>query len=245
MHDLCDLLFEFSSTERMKIINGLMHEGLKLSQVSKTLDMTVSEASRHLQRLNDLDLIEKNADGAFVPTAFGKLAVHLLRGLDFISDNRQYFLEHDYLGLPHSLVDRIGALSNTTLNTDTVRVLAHVDKMFSEAEDYIWVMSYAHSLPSTIPIVEERLQNGVIMRRIFPEEIVPIQGDAETISGPCRTLPRVDVRIMMTEKEAMCSPRSIDGKPDYTSFIGKDPKFHSWCRDLYLHYWEKATEAIV
>ena len=117
--------------------------------------------------------------------------------------------------------------------------------MFKEAEEYIWVMSYSHSLPSTIPIVEERLENGVILRRIFPEEIIPTQGEAETISGSCKTLPRVDVRIMMTEKEAMCIPRSIDGKTDYTSFIGKDPKFLKWCVDLYLHYWEKAKPAVV
>ena len=245
MKDLCDLLFEFSSTERMKIMNSLMVEGLKLSQLSKSIDMTVSEASRHLQRLSDLELIDKNADGAYIPTSFGRLAVNLLRGLDFASENRQYFLEHDILGLPEALVDRIGALSNTTINTDTVRVLAHVDKMFQEADEYIWVMSYAPSLPSTIPLVEARLENGVILRRIFPEEIIPTQGEAETISGPCRTLPRVDVRIMMTEKEAMCSPRSIEGKTDYTSFIGKDSEFHAWCKDLYLHYWDQATEAIV
>ncbi|MCW4013642.1 MAG: ArsR family transcriptional regulator [Candidatus Bathyarchaeota archaeon] len=245
MNSLCDLLFEFSSTERMKIMNCLMQDDLKLSQISKTLDMTVSEASRHLQRLTDLELINKNVDGAYTPTAFGKLAVHLLKGLDFASINRQYFLEHDVLGLPEHIVDRVGALSNTVLNTDTVRVLAHVNEMFKEAEEYIWVMSYAHSLPSTIPIVEERLQNGVELRRIFPEAIIPTQGEAETISGPCRTLPFVDVRIMMTEKEAMCSPRSIDGKTDYTSFVGKDPRFHTWCRDLYLYYWEKASETFV
>lgn len=245
MKDLSDLLFEFSSSERMRIMNSLMEEGLKLSQLSKSIDMTVSEASRHLQRLTDLELIEKNSDGAYTPTAFGRLAVHLLKGLGFASENRQYFLEHDILGLPEPLVDRIGALSNTVMNTDTVRVLAHVDKMFMEAEEYIWVMSYAHSLPSTIPIVEERLENRVLLRRIFPYDIIPPTGEAETISGPCRTLPKVDVRIMMTEKEAMCSPRSIDGKTDYSSFIGKDPKFHTWCKDLYLHYWEQATKAIV
>ena len=245
MNELCDLLFEFSSPERMRIMNSLMEEGLKLSQLSKKIDMTVSEASRHLQRLTDLALIDKNVDGSYKPTAFGKLAVHLLGGLEFASENRQYFFEHDILGLPGPLVDRIGALSNTILNSDTVRVLAHVDKMFKEAEQYIWVMSYAHSLPSTIPIVEERLENGVVLRRIFPEEIIPTQGEAETISGPCRTLPYVDVRIMMTEKEAMVSPRSIDSKTDYTSFIGTDSEFHAWCRDLYLHYWDRATEAMV
>ena len=173
------------------------------------------------------------------------MAIKLLSSLDFISKNRQYFLEHDVSILPDELISRINEISLASLNTDIVRVLAYVDTMFQEANEYIWVMSYAHSLPSTIPIVEERLEKGVTLRRIFPEEIIPPTGEAETIAGPCRTLPKVDVRIMMTEKEAMCSLPTIDGRTDYTSFIGKDPRFHKWCTDLYLHYWEKASEAIV
>ena len=245
MEDLCDLLFEFSSPERMRIMKSLLGERLKLSQVSKKLNMTITETSRHLQRLSDIQLIEKDRDGAFSPTPYGKVAKKLLSSLDLISNNRQYFLEHDILGLPDEFISRINELSLATLNTDVVRVLAHVDVMFQEAEEYIWVMSYAHSLPSTIPIVEERLQNGVILQRIFPEEIIPLTGEADTIRGPCRTLSEVDVRIMLTEKEAMCSLPSIDGTKDYTSFIGKDPRFHKWCRDLYLHYWEKAKPASV
>jgi predicted transcriptional regulator len=245
MEELCDLLFEFSSTERMKIMQSLLEERLRLSQVSKNLDMTVTEASRHLQRLSDIELIDKDIDNAFGPTSYGRVALKLLKGLDFISHNRQYVLEHDLLCLPDALISRIEELSLATLNTDVVRVLAHVDVMFQEAEEYIWVMSYAHSLPSTIPIVEERLEKGVTLQRIFPEDIIPPIGEAETIAGPCRTLPRVDVRIMMTEKEAMCSLPSMDGNKDYTSFIGKDRRFHEWCTDLYLHYWEKATPAVV
>jgi predicted transcriptional regulator len=245
MEELCDLLFEFSSAERMNIMKSLHEERLRLSHVSKNLDMTVTEASRHLQRLSDIQLIDKDVDGAFGPTPYGELALSLLSSLGFISRYKEYFLEHDILSLPDELISRISELSLARLNADVVRVLAHVDVMFQEAEEYIWVMSYAHSLPSTIPIVEERLEKGVTLRRIFPEEIIPPTGEAETISGPCRTLPKVDVRIMMTEKEAMCSLPSIDGRTDYTSFIGKDPRFHKWCTDLYLYYWEKATPAVV
>ena len=245
MEDLCDLLFEFSSIERMNIMKSLLEERLKLSHVSKNLDMTVTETSRHLQRMSDIQLIDKDVDGAFGPTPYGELALSLLSSLDFISRNREYFLEHDISSLPEELISRISELSQAQLNTDVVRALAHVDNMFQEAEEYMWVMSYAHSLPSTIPIVEERLEKGVILQRIFPETIIPPIGEAETISGPCRTLPKVDVRVIMTEKEAMCSLPMIDGKTDYTSFIGKDPRFHKWCKDLYLYYWEKADPAVV
>ncbi len=240
MEDLCDLLFEFSSTERMNIMHSLLEERLKLTHVSSKLNMTVTEASRHLQRLSDIQLIEKDTDGAFGPTPYGRAAVRLLAGLEFVSGNHEYFLEHDILGLPEAFVDRIGALSYANLNTDIVRVLAYVNDMFKEAEEYMWVMSYSYGLPSVIPIVEERLEKGVTLRQIVPEDLVQHRGDTVNIFGLWKVLPNLDLRLMMTEKEAMCSLPSLDGKPDYTSFIGKDPKFLSWCKDLYLYYWEQA-----
>ena len=147
MEDLCNLLFELSSLDRMNIMKTLLETRLKLSQVSKNLDMTVTEASRHLQRLSDIQLLDKDVDGTFGPTSYGRLAIRLLSGLNFISGDRQYFIEHDILELPDELIDRIGVLSHASLNADIVRVLAHVDKMFQEADEYIWVMS----TPSQVP----------------------------------------------------------------------------------------------
>ena len=239
MEDLCDTLFEFSSTERMNIMLSLLEERLKLSHVSKKLNMTVTETSRHLQRLSDIQLIEKNVDGTFGPTPYGKLAIKLLSSLDFISTNRQYFLEHDLSGLPDELISRISDLSLGKLNTDIVRVLPYVNPMFQDAYEYIWVMSYTRALPSTIPIVEEKIKNGVNLRRIVPEDLVSKPGDSPTtITGPRRSLSSLDVRIVMTEKEAICGFPLMNGNVDYTSFIGKDRKFHKWCKDAFLHYWE-------
>jgi predicted transcriptional regulator len=245
MNPLCDLLFELSSNERMNIILSLLEERLKLSHVSKKLDMTVTEASRHLQRLSDVKLIDKDVEGTFGPTQYGQLAIKLLSSLDFISTNRQYFLEHDLSNLPYEFLSRIHSLSLGKLNTDVVRVLPYVDSMFLDANEYIWVMSYTRALPSTIPIVEEKLKNGVSLRRVFPEDVVTSQGGNTSITGPRRTLPSLDIRIVMTENEAMCSFPLMDGKIDYTSFIGKDPKFHKWCKDVFLHYWERAKPDVL
>ena len=239
MEQLCDLLFERSSNESMNIMLSLLEERLKLSHVSRKLDMTVTEASRHLQRLSDVQLIDKDVDGTFGPTCYGELAIKLLSSLDFISENRQYFLDHDVSNLPDEFLSRINELSLGTLNTDVVRVLPYVDSMFQDADEYIWVMSYTRALPSTIPIVEEKIKNGVSLWRIFPEGFVP--SDVITsITGPRRTLPSLDLRVVLTENEEMCSFPLMDGRIDYTSFIGKDPRFHKWCKDAFLHYWEKA-----
>jgi len=168
MEHLCDLLFELSSSERMNIMLSLLQERLKLSHVSQRLDMTVTEASRHLQRLSNIQLVSKDVDGTFSPTLFGELAVSLLSGLDFISENRQYFLEHIVSNLQYGFVNRLGELSSSTYEIDTVKVLAHCTEIFKKAEDYIWVQSHL-LFPDHVPIIEDRIKNGVDFRGIFPE----------------------------------------------------------------------------
>jgi predicted transcriptional regulator len=187
MEDLCDLLFEFSSTERMNIMLSLIKERLRLSHVSKKLNMTVTESSRHLQRLSDVQLIDKDVEGTFGPTPYGVLAIELLSSLDFISTNRQYFLEHDVFGLPDEFISRINVLSRSILNTDVVSVLPYVNTTLKEANEYIWILSYARTLPNTLSIVEEKIKSGVSLRRIHPENRIP-SPNTPILSDPRRTL---------------------------------------------------------
>jgi predicted transcriptional regulator len=244
MEALCDLLFEFSSTERMNIIQSLIEERLRLSQVSKNLDMTLTEASRHLKRLSDVHLIKKNVDGAFILTPYGELSFSLLSSLGFVSDNREFFREHDVSGIPYEFISRINELGSGRLDSNVVGVLAYVNTMIQNSNEYIWVMSYARTLPDTLSIVEEKIKSGVNLRRIHPEDITPIP-DTLTLPDPRRTLSRIDIRIIMNEEEAMCSFPLFDDKIDYTSFISKDQKFHKWCRDVFLYYWDIAKPAVM
>jgi predicted transcriptional regulator len=244
MEDLCNLLFEFSSTDRMNIMNTLLEERLKLSHVSQKLDMTVTETSRHLQRLSDISLIEKDVEGTFGPTSYGKLAIKLLSSLEFISKNSGYFLEHDISGIPDELISRINELGNGDLDDNVVGVLAHVNTMIEDADEYFWVMSYARTLPDTLSILEGKIKEGVSLQRIHPEDTTPIP-NTPVLPDIRRTLPRIDVRIIINEKEAMCSFPTLDGKIDYASFISKDQKFHKWCRDVFLYYWEITKPAFM
>jgi len=150
------LLFELSSSERMNIMLSILQERLKLSHVSQRLDMTVTEASRYLQRLSNIQLVSKDVDGTFSPTLFGELVVSLLSGLDFISENRQYFLEHIVSNLQYGFVNRLGELSSSIHKIDTVKVLAHCTEIFKKAEDYIWVQSHL-LFPDHVPIIEDRI----------------------------------------------------------------------------------------
>ena len=93
---------------------------LKMQQIAKSLDMTVTETFRHLQRLTEAKLVEKKVDGTYAVTSLGNLASGYLTGFNFILKNADYFLEHDLLLLPYEFVDRLSELSNAEFCSESV-----------------------------------------------------------------------------------------------------------------------------
>lgn len=120
MERVCELLFELSSIERMSILLEVQKQSLKMSQVSKALSMTTTESFRHLQRLSEAKLVQKDTEGAYGLTPFGALALTQLSGLNFVSENRQYFMEHAVSHLPYEFISRIGELSSCSLVSNDI-----------------------------------------------------------------------------------------------------------------------------
>jgi predicted transcriptional regulator len=240
LKDLCDLLFELSSEERVTIMRSLQDERMKLSHLAKKLDMTVTETSRQLQRLSDSLLVAKDVDGTFSPTLYGELAVSLLLNLDFISENRQYFLDHRVSNIPYGFINRLGELSSSTYEMDSVKVITHCTELLKNAEDYIWAQSY-QLLPDHVPIIEDHIKNGCIFRGIFPENIdLPLP-----LLPNIRTRNRVELRILVTEKAAMSGFEHLTGTPHYSGFFSEDSKFIEWCKEVHQHYWERSKPATI
>jgi predicted transcriptional regulator len=243
---LCKLLFELSSSRRMSILLEIQKQRLKLSQISKKLGMTVTETFRHLQRLSEVKLIQKDIDGSFHLTPFGELTLSLLSGLIFVSKHRDYFMEHDVSHIPHEFINRIGELWAGILGTDVMSGFRTAEIMLQEAQEYMWILS-DQILMSTVPIIEERVKSGLESRGILPENLIPPPGfkppkfnKVPIRMHQLRSIPKVEAIIVMTEREAMFCLPDLRRKMDYIAFISKDPIFHKWCKDLYLYYWEKA-----
>lgn len=246
MERLSKLLFELSSSTRMDILKEIQKQRMKLSQISRKRDMTVTETFRQLQRLSEAKLTQKDADGLYHLTPFGTLALSLLSGLDFISKHENYFLEHETSHIPYEFINRIGELSIGTLGTDVMRSFRRAEIMFQEAQKYMWILS-DQILMSTVPIIEERVKSGVESRTILPEQLIlpPSYEPPKLDRVPphlhqMRFLAQVETIIVMTEREAAFCLPDLRGKMDYIGFASKDPKFHKWVKDLYLYHWEKA-----
>ena len=238
-----ELLFELANSDRFKILLLAEKQKLKLSHISKNLDMTVAETSRHLQRLRETKLLEKDGEGLYKLTPFGQLTLSLTASFDFISKHRDYFEAHTLSHLPYEFKSRIGELANSAF-TDDVMVAFHLtEKVIEEAQEYIWILSN-QVLVSTLPFLEKAIRRGVKFQLILPKDFIPPPGFKPLPVIPNlierRTLSRVDSVIIVSEKKGRLAFLNKASLMDYTGFGSTDAIGHKWCRDLFVHYWEEA-----
>ncbi|HXW95827.1 MAG TPA: transcriptional regulator FilR1 domain-containing protein [Nitrososphaerales archaeon] len=236
-----DLYFQLASLDRKRILLELSKEDIHLNEIAKRLDLTATEALRQLHRMTEALLLEKLPDGKYRLTPYAKLVLDTSSPLDFISQHRTFFLEHNAFLLPLEFRARLGELSGANFVTTTVETMNYVVEMFRGAQKKIdaSVMGVEYLLD----IARERLEEGLSVRWLLDESFVP---KAKVMLRSAKKLPemrhtqRIIGQVNVTDKAAGLSIRRNDGNISYHSFVGGDPKFVKWAAELFTHEWEKA-----
>jgi predicted transcriptional regulator len=91
----------------------------------------------------------------------------------------------------------------------------------------------------TTSTIEKRLDEGLGFRFILPDGVLPPEGIRLDVFKKCsmRSIPRIEARVILTDKEAQFGLPFADGRVDYSAFISRSEKFRQWSRDLFEHYW--------
>lgn len=242
----CDLLFEISNEDRLRIIEELGVAPLHATGVSRKLNIPTQEASRHLIRLAEIGLIAKSSDGLYSLTPYGALSLRLLDGERFAATHRDYFSKHTTVDVPLCFTSRISELNEATFVDDVMITFHNVERVIKEANEYIVRMTDRYQL-TAIPHIGEALERGVKIRVIEPLDIVRPPGykpDLRLDQGEDngrwqgRAVERLGVCLTASEKEvaAICFP-TPDGRFDYRGFASKDLTTHKWCTELFEHCW--------
>jgi len=254
---LCDIFFELSNEDRLEILFKLQEDRMKVTTLSRELEITTQECSRHTARLSSAKLVEKDPEGFFNLTQYGRASLRLIPSWRFISEHSDYFNAHTLEKFPPQLACRIGELQKSAL-TENVMVTFHiVESLIKNAEEYVWLMHDQYLL-NTLPLLRERLENGVKFRTFEPLTREPrrsldpmrpqyIDEEDEFIflkvweSGQVSTRFSDDIEafLYVSEKEAVIAFPLSDGSFDYTGFYSKEPFMGRFCRDLFDFYWEK------
>jgi hypothetical protein len=83
-------------------------------------------------------LVQRQPEGSYTITEYGKLVLQLSSSLEFVFRHQEYFLTHDIWRLPYQFVNRLGELSQTSLRTDTMESISKAEQILREAEQYVW-----------------------------------------------------------------------------------------------------------
>jgi len=256
---LCDLYFELSNEERLNILYSLREENMNITSLAKRIDVTTQECSRHTSRLSDIGLVQKNPDGAYSLTPYGRLTLRLIPGQLFVSTHRGYFNTHTLDHLPSGLVVRIHELSDSRFTQDVWVTFSILENLFKEAEDYVW-MIHDQYLLNILPLGVEALRRGVRFRSIDPaskEEhrrldaerpgYITAEDEAYLLQSlresrlETHLAEAIQVFLYVTERKAIVAFPLIDGSFDYVGFATESPDDLSLCRDIFEYYWSQGS----
>lgn len=242
-----NLLFEMSNDIRHKMILLLLQKPERMTSIAKVLDLTSPEVSRHLSRLSETKLIEKDSDNYYHVTNFGEYFLNSLMDLEFITKYMDYFLKHSAVNIPIKYQKRMSEISQFNLENNFMKFLQFINEKIENAEKYVWLYIDQYPLLASKSMLES-VERGVTYRII--EQKVPGSSEkffdkkylVSTGGKPPRievkTHPSRDVYLFISDKGSAVSFPTIDGF-DYTGFIF-DGVESNWMKDLFNHYWTPA-----
>lgn len=247
--------FELASEQRLNILINLAEKRLNISKLAEILDATKPEVHRNISRLTKAGLIEKEPEGNYILTTYGKTVLIQIPSLSFISDNKQYFTNHTLGNLETRFIQRLGALNDKKQINGFVKVLEKWKKIHENAEKYIYnILSEVPYSSDIIDVISLKLENNVKIRSIFsekagiPEErktVFQKKGFQKYVTNGIlerKIMKNVSIVTIVTDKEAAVFFSNVQGEPDFSiMFTSTNLEFHDWCLDYFEWRWKNSS----
>ncbi|MFL6478529.1 MAG: helix-turn-helix transcriptional regulator [Nitrososphaera sp.] len=258
--DTARTFFELGSAQRLAILYKISSMKCNLARLSNDLGCTMPEIRRNIIRLTSSGMVDRESDGTFILTTFGKTILEQIPTLDFLSRNKEYFSDHTFSPLPLKFIRRIGSLSNSKLVSGLVSVDEQLNDIYNRSQRFVFAMipevpiDLIESIASRLKKIENTdFRFGYILpthavvpkrRKYLLEEL----GFDELLRKGI--VERKMVNTLLTgvvlndEQACVMFPRIQRNNKieiDMNSmFYGVDPDFHEWCLDYYRYIWHNA-----
>ncbi|WP_371503658.1 helix-turn-helix transcriptional regulator [Nitrosopumilus adriaticus] len=249
------VFLELSSEQRLKIILRLEQGKTKMSVLAKELDATVPEIHRNFTRLSKTGLIEKDVDGNYCLTLFGKTVFAQINSLMFIPNNKNYFKNHTFSSLPDKFIQRIGSLDESELVTGYIKVMEKWNDIYKNSEEYLYnVLVEVPYDDNLIKTLSNKLKNNVKIKSIF-SEFANVSKERKSIISQSlfkkfimdesikrKMNKKISIVIILNQREAgICFP-TLDGDIDMSKMLcGTSALFHEWCFDYFDYLWRNSN----
>ncbi|AFS81051.1 transcriptional regulator protein-like protein [Candidatus Nitrosopumilus koreensis AR1] len=248
-------LFELASEQRLDILQKLSKNKLNNSKLAEILDATKPEIHRNVSRLSKSGLIEKDTDGNYSLTTYGKAVLVQIPSITFFSDNKSYFSKHTLGNLDAKFIQRLGALTNKKNIKGYVKTLEKWRQIHENAKKYIYnILSEVPYSGDVVEVISKQLKNKIEIHSIFSDDVI-IPEERKKIfeekgfqkyiqSGNLKRKIKkdVDIAVLVTDKEAAVFFSDLEGTIDLSQmFYSADPKFREWCCDYFEWCWEQSV----
>jgi len=244
-----DHFLELASPQRLQILFKLLEKPSTITVLAKELDSTKQEIHRNFRRLENSRLIEKNVDGNHSLTTFGKTMCTQVPSLVFLSNNMEYFEDHEFGDVPTKFIMRTGQLAGGKHIKGVVKVLEQWKTIYKNANEYVYEVLYEVPLDLIEPLVK-RIRQGIQFNYIFSKSAVIPKGRKEILRKlgfdeligkglvERKMHDNVLTVVVLNEKEACVLFPNNHGEADMSEMIyGNDHMFHEWCVDYFRYCW--------
>ena len=242
--------FELASEQRLAIIFRLNEKKAKISQLAKDLGITMQEAHRNVNRLQDAGLIEKDPEGIFSLTTFGNTIIKQIPTFNYLSKHKEYFSEHILGELPIKFIMRLGALDSCEFVKGVVAILERWKDIYRQADQYIYEIVPQVPIDLIEPAVMRVKEKGIKYSYVLPKDVIIPKGRKDLLKKlghnellnkgaiERRMVENVQVAVILNEKQASVLFPNQKGETDMNMmFVSSDNVFHEWCLDYFRYRW--------
>jgi parallel beta-helix repeat protein len=250
-----DLLFELSNEHRHLILLLLKKKAMRITDIAKEMELNNPEIRRHISRLRDIGLIQRDVEGYYHLTPYGETSLILFQEFEFLSSNSEYFMNHSLSGIPTRFVKQIGELHDSNSLATAMDFFRHTENLLKDSEKYVWFLVDQFPMNSLSTIIET-IDRGVRFRIIEPKERV-LDPDLDTMTSEetralnrtrrtplveQRMLDQVSLLLFLSDTSCVLAFPTSDGQHDYKGFTATNDSAINWCKELFQHYWDEATQ---
>lgn len=250
-----DLLFEMSNENRYGVLLILRKQAKRIADLTREMNLATTEVRRHVSRLAEVDLIQRDIGGFYHLTPYGETSLLLFQELIFLSSNSEYFKTHTLSKIPTGYVKQIGKLGASIKLNDAMDFLRHTENLLKESKEYAWLLVDQFPMNSLSSIVEA-IEHGVKFRIIEPRERI-LDPDIESMTSEetqalsrtrqtplveQRMVDEVNVHLFLSENQCVVAFPTSNGQYDYRGFTATDDSSLKWCRELFQNYWDEGKQ---
>jgi predicted transcriptional regulator len=228
---------------------------MRITDIAREQGLNHPEIRRHLTRLRDIGLIERDVEGLYHLTPYGETSILLFKEFEFLSANSGYFETHSLSEVPARFVKQIGELDGSACLRNAMDFFRYTENLFKESKEQAWILVDQFPMNFLSTIVEA-INRGVRLRVIEPRERVlnpdldamtseEIQALSQTRRTPYveqRMLEKVRVLLFLSESRCVLAFPMLEGQHDFKGFTATHESALSWCRELFQHHWDEAEK---